>query len=322
MQDALLESIEAGSYYEAHQRCRTLVTRSLKQRKPAQAISILTTTATALLDKAQYASGADLVKFLLQVYTDSSIAVSEPDALGRLAALLAKFPADDASLKGLLESSVTWSRRVAAPDDLAAHPAGAPEVNHLCGSVLKSLDRYKEAERYLLAGTTESARALAAMFADWAARPLDGPAGSAQMVIGVLGLRGVLEYLVMNRVNESRVFLDAFVDALPKAHISNPTEATGSDNSHELSATFYDSPQLSYLNQATLIVMAAERGPAAQDVFQDVRSAILEQGESGSHFEEMLTLVAERVFGIRARRQNNFLQDMMAQMFAGKPALH
>lgn len=56
----LQESIQAGKYYEAHQKYRTLYFRYLSQKRFDDCLDLLYAGAQTFLDNEQYGSGADL----------------------------------------------------------------------------------------------------------------------------------------------------------------------------------------------------------------------------------------------------------------------
>lgn len=56
----LEESVQAGKYYEAHQKYRTLYFRYLSQKRFDECLELLYTGAQTFLDNEQFSSGADL----------------------------------------------------------------------------------------------------------------------------------------------------------------------------------------------------------------------------------------------------------------------
>lgn len=56
----LEESVQAGKFYEAHQKYRTLYFRYLSQKKFDECLDLLYNGAQTFLDNEQYSSGADL----------------------------------------------------------------------------------------------------------------------------------------------------------------------------------------------------------------------------------------------------------------------
>lgn len=56
----LEESVQAGKFYEAHQKYRTLYFRYLSQKRFDECLDLLYTGAQTFLENEQYSSGADL----------------------------------------------------------------------------------------------------------------------------------------------------------------------------------------------------------------------------------------------------------------------
>lgn len=73
----LQESIQAGKYYEAHQKYRTLYFRYLSQKRFDECLELLYTGAHTFLDNEQYGSGADLGNLVVETLEKMKIENSE-----------------------------------------------------------------------------------------------------------------------------------------------------------------------------------------------------------------------------------------------------
>lgn len=88
----LEESIQAGNFYEAHQKYRTLYFRYLSQKRYDDCLELLYSGSLKLLENEQYSSGADLG--ILVVDTLHKATLTDSDIwIQRLGTLLSKIPA-------------------------------------------------------------------------------------------------------------------------------------------------------------------------------------------------------------------------------------
>lgn len=76
--------IDNGSFYEAHQTLRTITNRYVKAKQFSEAKDLLYQGATILVNNKEYASASDLITYLVQIYTEEGVEVSDRDAKNRL----------------------------------------------------------------------------------------------------------------------------------------------------------------------------------------------------------------------------------------------
>ena len=69
----LQKSIADGDFYEAHQRCRTLVARMVSKKEYTAAFELLTKISKTLNQHEQRASAADLAIYYLDIYKKSQL---------------------------------------------------------------------------------------------------------------------------------------------------------------------------------------------------------------------------------------------------------
>lgn len=73
----LEESVQAGKYYEAHQKYRTLYFRYLTQKRFDECLELLYTGAQTFLDNEQYSSGADLGSLVVDTLEKTNVSDNE-----------------------------------------------------------------------------------------------------------------------------------------------------------------------------------------------------------------------------------------------------
>ncbi|EMG47980.1 Uncharacterized protein G210_1531 [Candida maltosa Xu316] len=156
--------IDNGSFYEAHQTLRTITNRYVKAKQYREAKDLLYQGATILSNNKEYASASDLISYLIQIYTEESIPITDKDAKLKLIDLISNLPNTDSSLIDLSKSSINWSKL--SPE---CSKFGDSDLHHLFGSkFLKSLEEvdvskndertkiFAVAELHLVLGTFES----------------------------------------------------------------------------------------------------------------------------------------------------------------------
>ncbi|CAK9441490.1 uncharacterized protein LODBEIA_P53580 [Lodderomyces beijingensis] len=157
--------IDSGSFYEAHQTLRTITNRYVKGKQYQEARDLLYQGATILTKNKEYASAADLINYLIQVYEEEELPVTEKDAKYKLMELISNLPNDDPSLNDLAKSSITWSQK--SPE---TSKFGDNDLHHLFGAkFLAALEKdsgsweaeqkikvFAIAELHLVLGTFES----------------------------------------------------------------------------------------------------------------------------------------------------------------------
>ncbi|XP_074647420.1 Golgi to ER traffic protein 4 homolog [Tubulanus polymorphus] len=105
----LQSSIEAGNYYEAHQMYRTLYFRYNAQKKYAEAIDLIYTGASTLLDHGQFESGADLAMLLIEILNSANIPASD-QTIDKLISIHKKMEQNSQDRMNFVNSAVRWAR--------------------------------------------------------------------------------------------------------------------------------------------------------------------------------------------------------------------
>lgn len=123
--------IDNGSFYEAHQTLRTITNRYVKAKQFSEAKDLLYQGATILVNNKEYASASDLITYLVQIYTEEGVEVSDRDAKNRLIDLVSGIPNDDPSLVDLSKVCISWSKQSSECSKF-----GDPDLHHLFGSKL------------------------------------------------------------------------------------------------------------------------------------------------------------------------------------------
>lgn len=121
--------IDSGSFYEAHQTLRTITNRYVKAKQYKEARDLLYQGSTILLKNKEFASASDLINYLIQIYDEEGILVSDKDAKLKLIDLISNLPNNDPSLSDLAKSSLNWSKKSPGCEKF-----GDCELHHLFGS--------------------------------------------------------------------------------------------------------------------------------------------------------------------------------------------
>ncbi|WLF81133.1 hypothetical protein PVL30_004930 [Lodderomyces elongisporus] len=128
--------IDSGSFYEAHQTIRTITNRYVKAKQYTEARDLLYQGATILTKNKEYASASDLINYLIQVYDEEELKITDKDAKYKLIELISNLPNDDPSLNDLANASISWSQKSSVCEKF-----GDSDLHHLFGvKLLSSLE--------------------------------------------------------------------------------------------------------------------------------------------------------------------------------------
>lgn len=139
----LKKSVEDGKYYEAHQMYRTLYFRYMAQKKHAEAIELLYSGATLLLEHEQYGSGADLSILLAEVFQTSRAAVVD-DNIAKVSKLFQLIPPDIPERQMFLANSLKWAKQMNPPTNCVS------ELHRQVGLALWKEKNFGGARHHLL----------------------------------------------------------------------------------------------------------------------------------------------------------------------------
>ncbi|XP_071509251.1 Golgi to ER traffic protein 4 homolog B-like [Diadema antillarum] len=140
----LKKCVEDGNYYEAHQMYRTLYFRYLAQKKHAEAIELVYTGASLLLQHNQHMSGADLSLLLVEALDT----LQEPIAkcnIDRIASLTKALPCESPERTKFITLSLRWSQ-----GDSRGKGSGDPELHKQFANILWQEKNFFEARYHFL----------------------------------------------------------------------------------------------------------------------------------------------------------------------------
>ncbi|KAI5949108.1 hypothetical protein KGF57_004938 [Candida theae] len=155
--------IDSGSFYEAHQTLRTITNRYVKAQQYSEARDLLYQGANILIQNKEFASASDLIIYLIQIYDEEGLKVTDKDAKLKLIELISNLPNNDPSLNDLAKASITWSQKSEGCKNF-----GDNDLHHLFGSKLlqaageesieyeQKVKLFAIAELHLVLGTFES----------------------------------------------------------------------------------------------------------------------------------------------------------------------
>lgn len=100
--------IEAGQFYEAHQTLRTIINRYVKAKQYDEATKILAHGAQLLAEKQQYPLSADLISYLIDVYSEEHRCDNKLKQM--VIDLVQQLPPTEPLLVDLSKQAILWSQ--------------------------------------------------------------------------------------------------------------------------------------------------------------------------------------------------------------------
>ncbi|ORZ34847.1 hypothetical protein BCR44DRAFT_127842 [Catenaria anguillulae PL171] len=295
-------ALESGDYYSAHQMYLTVCNRYVKGKKIDAAVDLLTNGAKLLCEHKQFGSALDMASVVLKTWTDEEVAVDDK-TLGRLFELMDLFAGDSREFNELMKNGIKWTSKC------GEFSTGEPALHHHVGVTFANVGKVDEAHRHFMLGTTDSAASVAVLLLN---NGRDNNLTTDQMAS--TAMVPVLQYLSSLRIAHALTLFNTFVRHLEQIDPeikskSIPTPATTTNH-----FTVYTSPVLNFVH---LVLLAAQRGPAAAGGYQALCGQYLAQPNASA--QELLERVGETVFGMKSRRaqQGNMLQDLMSSLLGG-----
>ncbi|KAJ2008265.1 hypothetical protein H4R26_000299 [Coemansia thaxteri] len=310
----LQQSLKEGSYYEGHQELRAIASRLVKQKKPERAIQLLHLGALELCQYHQWGSVADLTLFMLNIYVEEPVPVTEENK-ERVYDILEKLSQATEHYPRVYESAIQWS--IGA----LGNGVGDSQMHHFVGSILRNKTRYQEAENHFLVGTPESPAALGNMLFEWAAR-------SETSDYGVFAARGVLKYLALGWYEAACSCWGAFIGRLAQTQPEAVSEKTGGTQLPSKVGPIYYASGQELVNFVQLLLLTVERSegsPSSESarVFGSLRTQYEGRfGVNAGVVHELLDEVAQKFFGVVVHRQQS-LFEIVNSLFAApsRPAV-
>ncbi|KAI5813234.1 hypothetical protein BZA77DRAFT_322135 [Pyronema omphalodes] len=298
----MLQKIEEGQYYEAHQQLRVVSQRYIKANDFDSAIDILFSGAQSLSKASQYSSAGDLCLLLVEVYKTAKI-IPDASSKSRLIELLTALPASEPTRKRLINESLAWSSK------LGPFPAGDPELHHFIGNLLLPDDLYA-AEPHFLVGTKESVDVFTNALYDW--YKLDSDKSNAGRYIG----RAVFGYLLVKNLRDANRALDLFSEKLLKDEEPVDGRSTA-DNVARVEGSVLEVAVINHvpaINFLRLLCLGCQTG--GRDVFEKLRSRYNTSVIKPAGWEEPMSMIGQVYFGIEIPRAFNPM-DMLGGLFGG-----
>ncbi|CAG8630694.1 16504_t:CDS:2 [Acaulospora morrowiae] len=296
------ESVESGNYYEAHQMYRTVCRRYAKQKKYNDAINLLFPGVQILLKHMQSGSGSDLTLYMIDVYNEAELQVSD-ESRDRIIQLLELFPPDEPGRKRVIDSAISWSTK------FGENPAGDPKLHQFVAELLWKDKKYSDAEPHFLAGASDSSKLYGRMLVEWSEQ--DHPSKRGAYIA-----RAVLQYLCLRSIRDAKIAFESFISEVclkdPSLKAENvPYRPTMTGD--PVDVTTYRLPLLNFLQ---LLILTVQR--EASDLFVTLRNKYKSVLSVEPMFEDLLNKIGETFFNIRALRppQFNIFQDIMNSLLA------
>lgn len=290
------EKIAAGEFYDAHQGIRTVANRYVKQKAYSDAIEVLYNGALSLLKAKQYASGSDLVLYIIEVYTIAEIPVDSVSR-NRLIELIQLFDVHEPTLVKICSDAETWSGK------FGPVPSGDALLHNLFGNVFAQADDAYEAEKNLLLGTKESAPVLGKLLYEWSQESKDKPHDAALYLS-----RGVLGYLATENIRDATAVAQAFLKLFDAQYSPESTNvAAGADTAI---STYDGYPLFNFLQLLTLACRS--KNP---ETFKRLQARYAQQLQGVPAWAPALAKIGQTFFGIVPKRNGNMLEDLMGSFF-------
>lgn len=196
----LQKSVEDGNYYEAHQMYRTLYHRYMSQKKYAEAIEMIYSGASLLLQHNQHMSGADLSLLLVEALEKTEGAVSKEN-IRRLGRLAKGLPSEAPERGKFIVAAIKWSQRD------TPNRTGDPELHKEFANILWHEKNYFEARYHFLRSTDGKGCAL--MLVEY--QLSKGYASEADMFVA----QAVLQYLCLRNKSTATLTLRVYTENHP-----------------------------------------------------------------------------------------------------------
>ncbi|KAJ2451942.1 hypothetical protein GGF42_004140 [Coemansia sp. RSA 2424] len=309
----LRTSLNEGNYYEGHQELRAIASRLVKQKKPERAVQLLYLGALELCQYHQWGSVADLTSFMINIYVDEKVPVTD-ESKERVYDIFEKLSNATEYYSRVFESAIQWS--IGA----LGNGVGDTQMHHFVGSILRNKARYQEAETHFLVGTLESPAALGNMLFEWAVR-------TETTDYGVFVARGVIKYLALGWYEAACSCWKAFVSRLAQAQPDAVTEKAEGMLASRIGPVYYMSGHelVNFVQLLLLTVERADGSPSSESarIFGSLRRQY--EGRFGVNAEvvhDLLDEVAQKYFGVVIQRQQSIF-DIVSSMFAppSRPAV-
>ncbi|KAI5813233.1 hypothetical protein BZA77DRAFT_374399 [Pyronema omphalodes] len=280
----MLQKIEEGQYYEAHQQLRVVSQRYIKAKDFNSAIDILFSGAQSLSKASQYSSAGDLCLLLVDVYKTAKI-IPDTSSKSRLIELLATLPASEPTRKRLMNESLAWTSKC------GPFPAGDPELHHFIGNLLLPDDLYA-AEPHFLVGTEESVDVFANALYDW--YKLDSDKSNAGRYIG----RAVFGYLLVRNLRDANRALDVFIERF----LNNEGAMDGRSREHNIARVKGSDLEVEVINHVPAINFLRLMCLGCQTGGRDLFEKLLERYHASvikpAGWEEQMSMVGQVYFGV------------------------
>ncbi|XP_002735673.1 Golgi to ER traffic protein 4 homolog [Saccoglossus kowalevskii] len=204
----LKASVEAGSYYEAHQMYRTLYFRYMAQKKHAEAIELIYSGANVLLTHNQHGSGTDLCMLLIEVLNTSNTAPAA-DNLDKVSSLFTQLGPDSTERPLYKNAALKWSCK-----NDPSHKSGHPELHTLLALILWKEKSYYEARYHFL--HSFDGQSCATMLIEYSLR--QGLRSEYDMFVAQI----VLQYLCLKNEETASVVFYTYTEKHPDIQESPP----------------------------------------------------------------------------------------------------
>ncbi|KAJ1668768.1 hypothetical protein IW140_000162 [Coemansia sp. RSA 1813] len=304
----LRQNLTDGNYYEGHQELRAIAIRLVKQKKHSRAIQLLYLGALELCQYNQWGSVADLASFMINIYVEEKLPVTD-DNKERVYDILEKLSQATEYYPRVYEAAIQWTVKEQGDG------IGDSQMHHFIGCIQRNKARYQEAEQHFLVGTSESPHALGLMLFDWAART------SPQYDYGLFAARGVLKYLAIGWYEAACLCWKAFAAKLFQALPDEVEQRTGDKSvQSKFGPVYYCSTHVLF-NFTQLLLLTIERADekpesSTKRVFSQIRDNYAPSfGENEQVINDLLDSVGEKYFGIVIQRQQS-LFDIVNSLFA------
>ena len=308
------DKLKQGDYYEAHQTLRTIANRYVRSKVYNDAIELISQGANLLLRAKQGGSGSDLIFYLLEVYDLAGVKVDD-GSVGKLIELLLLVDPLEPNLKDIVTGMNNWS--IKASD----YKFGDPYLHNVIALKLLEGDYVYEAERYFMLGTRESLVKYMDLIWDWMMQAIETETDLSKLA-GEFLSRPILNYLFIANIKFATESRDILIERLGKYDSSIrfktvkkqlKCDSSTSDAETEFTLYQFDDDNYRELNFLQLLILVCQTKD--RKLFDNLKGYY---SEFSNKYTAELEFLGQEYFGIVAKRQANFLQDIMSGFLGGK----
>lgn len=299
--------IEAGQFYEAHQTLRTITNRYVKAKQYNEAVKILVRGAQLLAEKHQYPLSADLISYLIDVYSEEHRCDLQLKQV--VIDLVQQLPPTEPLLVDLSKQAILWSQAEEGLKygDCKLHDVfGAKLAKALSETSQQNADDdaklFAVTELHLLLGSHESVPVYNDLLYCWSQH-------NTSHDPGLFLSRAIINYGYLKNINFVTESAQRFVDKFRQDY------NRGVDVSHE-DITIYECDKFMLFNFAQLLAVTLRKTDDASTKFLGLYNHY-KPALKDSDLLAPVEYLGKEYFGLQlgAPKQGNMMANLLGDFF-------